>query len=342
MLTLNQIDTLPQGFLSLESPTRLHSLLPQPTLLHLQGRRENPLFVSILLHGNEDTGFYALQRLLKKYQNIELPRSLSIFFGNTQAAAQDLRRLDGQPDYNRTWPGGDLPDCPETRLMQAITDAVAARAPFASIDVHNNTGRNPHYGCINKLDHPFLHLASLFSRTVVFFENPTGVQSMAMAEFCPAVTLECGKSHSTHGIDHAFEYLDAVLNLAEIPDHPVAAHDIDVFHTVARVTVPEHLSFSYHDPQADIVLSPDIERYNFSELAAGTTLATVNTRCSVPPMLEAWNDAHENRASDFFRLNENRIELAQPLMPAMITLDEKVIRQDCLCYLMERLELPAS
>ena len=28
---------------------------------------------------------------------------------------------------------------------------------------------------------------------------------------------------------------------------------------------------------------------------------------------------------------------AAPVMPAMLTLDERVIRQDCLCYFMERL-----
>jgi len=28
------------------------------------------------------------------------------------------------------------------------------------------------------------------------------------------------------------------------------------------------------------------------------------------------------------------------LMPAMLTRDKRVIRQDCLCYLMERISLP--
>jgi len=28
-------------------------------------------------------------------------------------------------------------------------------------------------------------------------------------------------------------------------------------------------------------------------------------------------------------------------MPAMLTRDERVIRQDCLCYLMERIKTPA-
>jgi hypothetical protein len=32
--------------------------------------------------------------------------------------------------------------------------------------------------------------------------------------------------------------------------------------------------------------------------------------------------------------------LTKCLMPAMLTRDERVIRQDCLCYLMERLPYP--
>jgi hypothetical protein len=28
------------------------------------------------------------------------------------------------------------------------------------------------------------------------------------------------------------------------------------------------------------------------------------------------------------------------VMPSMLTLDERVIRQDCLCYLMERFPIP--
>jgi len=31
--------------------------------------------------------------------------------------------------------------------------------------------------------------------------------------------------------------------------------------------------------------------------------------------------------------------LKKTLMPSMITLDETIIRQDCLCYLMEKMEL---
>jgi len=44
----------------------------------LPGRRPTPLFVSVLLHGNEDSGVVALQSVLRAYAGRRLPRALSI------------------------------------------------------------------------------------------------------------------------------------------------------------------------------------------------------------------------------------------------------------------------
>ena len=54
--TLNILQQLPLGLLELEA-TQVHTLLGGPTLIHLPGEREAPLFVSVLLHGNETTGW---------------------------------------------------------------------------------------------------------------------------------------------------------------------------------------------------------------------------------------------------------------------------------------------
>ena len=169
MLKLQELTAIPEGLLSIEKTTDLHTIMNQPTLLHLQGENKQPLFISVLLHANEDTSFFAIQTLLKRYQDRPLPRSLSIFFGNMAAAKEGVRRLDGQPDYNRVWPGTDHPECDETRLMQQVVDKIASKQPFASIDIHNNTGKNPHYGCIKNLKQSSLQLASLFSHIVVYF-----------------------------------------------------------------------------------------------------------------------------------------------------------------------------
>lgn len=331
-LSLKEITQLPDWILSAK-PEQLHKILGGPTLLHLPGKKSQPLFISVLLHGNEPTGFLALQRLLQYYQGKLLPRAISIFFGNTQAAEVGLRHLDNQPDYNRVWPGTELPECDETRLMQTIFDKMAAKKPFASIDIHNNTGLNPHYACINKLDNPFLHLAGLFGRLIVYFTRPKGVQSLSFAELCPAVTLECGRPDQQHGVDHAFEYLNSCLHVAELSEKPLSHHDITVYHTVAQVKVRDNIRFGFDQDNNDLILDKNLERLNFTEIQTGVQFGRVNNLDSIP--LVAYDENGVDVTERFFKLDQNKLIIRCATMPSMLTLDEKVIRQDCLCYLME-------
>ena len=333
---LHELHNIPEGLLDREAH-ELEALLGGPTLLHLQGRRDPALFLSVLMHGNETVGWDATRLLLERNRSgsgVNLTRSLSIFIGNVSAAAANVRRLEGQPDYNRVWPGSGGPMTPEHAMMQQVVDIMARRGIFASVDVHNNTGINPHYGCVNVLDNRFLHLATLFSRTVVYFIRPKGVQSMAMAQLCPAVTLECGKVGQKHGVDHALDYLDACLHLSEHSMDPVAEHDIDLFHTVAQVKLPESLSFSTNGGSADLLFSPQLDRLNFRELARGTVLGRVGEDCDV--CLDVRDEQGRDVADRYFEVEDNELRFRVPVMPSMLTLNEQVIRQDCLCYIMER------
>ena len=334
---LNIIDHIPDGLLK-ATHTELYDLLGGPTLIHLAGQRSEPLFISVLLHGNEDTSFYALQRLLEKYQQRELPRALSILIGNVEAAKHNRRRLDGQPDYNRVWPSCEELDIvsPEQAAMQTVYNEMKARKVFASIDIHNNTGLNPHYGCINRLEPAFMHLAAMFSRIAVYFIRPKGVQSLAFSELCPSITLECGKVGDQRSIDHALEYIDACLHLAAHPEQPVAAHDIDLFHTVATVRIPPQSSFGFETPECDLSFCNDLEYLNFRELPIGSRLGFSNSL----QHLEVIDEQGDEVAEQFFSINENEIHTRRPLMPSMLTMNQQVIRQDCLCYLMERYPLP--
>ena len=334
MLTI--LDAIPQGLVDI--PSRgLHTVLPGPTLIHLPGRRQRPLFVCVLLHGNEDSGFRAAQAVLRKYALQALPRALSLFVGNVSAARAGLRRLDGQPDYNRVWPGADTSGTPEHEMMHRIVDEMRERQVFASIDIHNNTGLNPHYACINRLDRNYVHLATLFSRIAVYFRRPLGVQSEAFAKLCPAVTVECGKPGHISGEEHAAAYIDACLRLAEFPAHEVAKQDLDLFHSVATVRIPEAVSFGFgHALNGyDVLFDEALDHMNFRELAAGTKLGVVSDVCAKP--LEVVDEEGEQVAEQFFDLRGNALVVRRPVMPAMLTLDERIIRQDCLCYLMERL-----
>ena len=331
---LNQLDELPDGFLDV-SADRLLDLLGRPTLIHLQGDDPRPLFICTLLHGNETTGFYAVQKILKKYQQQKLPGSLSIFIANVEAAAVNQRRLDRQADFNRIWPGTEEDFLAEAHMMKQVVDIMAHKKVFSSIDIHNNTGLNPHYGCINVLDKKYLSLAGLFSNTVVYFTSPKGVQSAAFAPLCPAVTLECGQSGQMDGVSHAAGYLDMVLNMSqssiEVPEH------INLYHTVARVHVPEKYSFGFSD-DATINFFPDIEMYNFVELNEGQPFASIEPESNAS--LTVLDDDDNDVSDEYFALHDNQIVLNKSVMPSMLTVNTTAIRQDCLCYLMEKIQIP--
>lgn len=332
---LKQFTYLPDGLLDV-AVEDLYRLVPGPALYHLPGKKPETLFVSVLLHGNEPTGFLAVQQLLRKYQGQSLPRGLSLFFGNTQAARFNQRRLDGQPDFNRIWPGSELPASAETAWASQICQIMQGRGVFASIDVHNNTGLNPHYACINKLDEPFLHLGALFGRLLVHFTQPKGVQSAAFADFCPAVTLECGRPDQPYGVEHALQFIDSCLHLSEFPAHPLPRQDVDVYHTVAQVCVKQDASFAFADLDVALQLDSDLERMNFTEIAPGTVFGSVKDG-GMP--LVAIDNAGAEVTARFFEVVEGQLRIVRRTMPSMLTLNERVIRQDCLCYLMERLSV---
>lgn len=330
---LFELDHLPAGLLEL-SAARLHELLPGPALIHLPGRRPEPLFVSVLLHGNEDTGWLAIGQLLREYAGCELPRALSLFIGNVPAARYNQRFLDGQPDYNRIWTDAPCNEhLPERNMMQRIVEIMKGRSLFASVDIHNNTGINPHYVCVRRFDYRFFQLATLFSRTVVYFTKPDGVQCEAFSALCPAVTLECGQPGQLHGVAHAVEYLNACLNLADIPNHPVAPQDINLFHTVAIVKVPRMASFGFDSKDVDIRLLSDLDHLNFHELPVNTILGWIKPGSN--QQLEMWDETGREMSAQFLQIHNGAIRTRVPVMPSMLTVNVKAIRQDCLGYFME-------
>lgn len=328
---LHETSNLPEGLLEAQA-TELFALLGQPTLIHLEGENKRPLFISTLLHGNETTGFYAIQALLKRYRNKTLPRSLSIFIGNIEAAAVEQRRLDNQPDYNRIWPGTHHSASAVTDMVKNVTSIMRKRKPFASVDIHNNTGYNPHYSCVNILNPHCLQLAGMFGDTIVYFTSPKGVQSSAFSDFCPAIVLECGQSGQADGITHSLNFLQAVLELEKLPaDQP--GH-IRLYHTVARVTIPEIFSFGT-ERNTDIHLNQELESRNFHEITSGTVFAQRNP--ATQAQLTVTNESDEDVTAEFIETENDRILFKKDVTLSMYTTNETAVRQDCLCYLMERI-----
>lgn len=332
---LHHLDTLPRGFI--ETPAHeLHRILPGPSLVHLPGERPEALFVTVLQHGNEATGLNAVQRLLADYRGRPLPRALSLFVPNVAAARTGHRQLEHQPDFNRCWPGTELTESPETRMMAEVVEAMRGRPLLASVDIHNTTGENPHFACVNRLDDRCLQLARMFARTVVYFTRPRGAQSQAFLELCPAVILECGRVGNSFGVEHARDYLERCLRLEAVPARAPAPAGIDLFRSVALVQVPDATRFRFGDggdDGVDLALDPDLDRMNFRELPPGTALGRV--RGTRPPV-RALDPGGREVTDAFFDLAGGRLRLRRAVMPSLLTRDPRIVRQDCLCHLMER------
>ncbi len=329
----NEIQSLPDGFLHTDASGMLE-LLGKPTLIHLNGERQRPLFLSTLLHGNETTGLYAIQQLLRRFSGRPLPRSLSIFIGNVDAASENQRRLDDQPDYNRIWPGTQYDDSAETDMARAVCHIMKNRKPFASIDIHNNTGNNPFYACINNLNPHGIQLAGLFSPIAVYFTNPKGVQSSAFGDFCPAIVLECGQSGNKQGVDFTCAYLEKVISLESIQQ--ATGSPPEIFHTLARVLVPAQIRFD-DGSDNELTLLDSLEDRNFHRLQKHSLFARTTRKDQVPFIVN--NESNEDVTDEFFTLAENEIRLKREVILSMYTTDTRAIQQDCLCYFMESLRL---
>ena len=329
-------DRTPDGFLDCPAE-RLIDILPGPTLFDLSGGDPRPLVVSVLLHGNEDSGLLAVQEILRRHASRGLNRSLLLYVGNIRAAAARVRTLPDELDYNRVWPGTLTPEAPGARMAQWVFEYCARRRPFASVDIHNNTGFNPHYSCVTRLEPQFIALAQLFSRIVVHFQRPVGVHAGAFARLCPSITVECGKAGVGSATTHAVELLEACLAISHLPDHPSAPHDVDLLRTYAIVRPPAGASFSFDGSPADFMFRSDIDHLNFSELAAGASFGKIG--CATARLEILPGDGFETPPEAHFDYAGGDIRLTQAAIPAMLTVDPRAVRHDCLCYLMHRIGL---
>ncbi len=328
MLTI--LERIPEGLL--ERPAELlYEVLDGPTLIHLAGTLGPPLFITVLLHGNEHTSWDAARQLLARHQGGQLKRAISLFIGNVEAARYNQRFLDHQVDFNRIWGGAQAQRHP---LAAQVVDQMATRNIFASVDVHNNTGKNPHYACVNVVAPAYLHLARMFSRTVVFFTRPDTVQSMAFAPLCPAITVEAGLSGDPRGTEHVYQFLEDCLALPALPDGPIDAADVDLYHTVAIAKVAPRYSLGFGDPTADINFDHEIEYFNFREIAPDTPLGSLRPTVREPFIVT--NEAGDVVTGDYLFVDQGQLKNRRPLVPAMITRDINAIRKDCFCYFMER------
>ena len=324
---LTVLTSLPDGFLECGSRDLL-DLLGGPTLIHLPGTQPGPpLFISTLLHGNETTGIDALQHLFGIFGS-RLPRPVSIFIGNVEAAHHGERFLPGQRDYNRIWSGGSGP---ENIMAQQVIDAMVELNVCACIDIHNNTGKNPHYSIVSVRDTSTLAMASRFSNRVVHAAYPETSCSLAFSRFCPSITVEAGVVGDASGIDHVINLLTDCIEADVWRQNHVP--ELDMFHAVGVIKLNASCSIGLIGDQKDIELLPDVDRFNFQRLASGTKLGLMQRGRASCLRFEPMQS--DGVLTDYLDAVNGELRSVQPIMPAMLTTDCEIIKMDCLCYLME-------
>ena len=325
---LRVLSSLPDGFLDCGS-RNLYKILNGPTLIHLSGSRPGPpVFICTLLHGNETTGIASVQNLLHHYGGCP-PRPVSIFIGNVSAARHGERYLPEQPDYNRIWSGG-LGH--EYLMAQRVLNQMKELDVSACIDIHNNTGRNPHYAIIATRETPHLALARGFSDRVVYATYPDTSCSAAFSKLCPSITIEAGVVGDASGVDHVARFLRACMETDVWREKDI--RNFDLFHTVAVVRIKNTCSIGLLGEDTDLELLPDVDRLNFSMLHPGTKLGVTRNGGSC---LKLETDDPNRVLSDYLTTIDGELRTVKTIMPAMLTTDCDIIRMDCLCYLMERL-----
>lgn len=328
------LKSVPNDFFTIDF-RNIKSVFPEPTLIELVGEKTQPLFISILLHGNEYTGLKVMQKLLQKYQT-SLPRSLFLMIGNVDAAQANKRCLPHQTDFNRAWPGTTLEADETTQLMQEIMDYVTQKPLFAAIDIHNNTGANPHYGCITDIRKENQYICALFNHIAFVFHYPKGVSTGAFEGICPAATLECGKPGEQYGIEHTVKLIESLMHLDHFPEKQTSAHDLQLVESLATVTIEENVEFSFSlSETADLMFADDFAYKNFSELTPTDVFAYSANKKTLSVKDPNGMDITEQ----ILRIEEGKVFLKKTLIPAMITTDKEVIRQDCLCYLLQDYEV---
>ena len=175
-------------------------------------------------------------------------------------------------------------------------------------------------------------LAAMFAPRAVLFRGLPGTQTASFSSLVPAITIECGQPGVEANGQAAADMIQKVLTQERLEARDARDHLV-CFHTLARIQVKAEVSLSRSHDGPWLKLRKRLDDHNFRELGPGFVIGETNH----PGPLEALNERGQDVASTFFEIRSGKILLRKPVVPAMLTSDERIIRQDCLCYLMEEL-----
>lgn len=94
--------------------------------------------------------------------------------------------------------------------------------------------------------------------------------------------------------------------------------------------IPASVPFGFPPaPEADLLLYPELEHLNFRELPPGTAFGR---RIRAQGLgIEVRDESGADLSARYFQIEQGELRLRQGVMPSMLTLNETIIRDDCLC-----------
>ena len=311
--------------------------LRKPALIRIPGteRRPRARFVSALLHGNEDSGYRAVLDLLRGGEHH--PFDLWVFIGNVRAAHQEgwfaHRYLDGQEDFNRTW-GLDAPTTRMRRCSDAVFEVLASADLEAAVDIHNNTGLNPHYAIVPDPTQEAMGLAASMADTILRWPLRAHTLMEVLSPICPSVSVECGLPGVDANHAYAASALRRFLAMESVEDAAVGPRQ--VFEMQYRIVVRPEVPFAFGGvltEELDLVLHPGLDHYNFGMLLAGTELGRVPEGGGMPLLVTDMKGREVNR---FFEIRKGRLLVTEDVTPVMLTTTVEQTRRDCFFYISRR------
>jgi hypothetical protein len=320
-----------------DTPLEFLRQLGGPTEIRLTGRDSGRArAVSALLHGNEPSSIIAVHRWLR--QGRQPAVDISIFVTAVEAALAPpgfaLRMLPERRDLNRCFfPTRDDID---GRLAAAMLERLRARRFEALVDLHNNTGRNPPYGIINRPGLERLKLVEMFSDSCcVLSDLRVGALTEAIVDEIPSIAVECGHSADPWAHEIAFRGLERFVGAADLGLMNDLEQPVSMFDRPIRVELRRGMSVAFgreRHEHADLTLRDDIDIHNFRRLDRGTVLGWLRDGVEWPLVARGGDGVEVSR--QHFAVRDGALIHDSDLVPIMMTTNAQIALVDCLCYLM--------
>ena len=322
-----------------DDPLAFLASLPGPVAWRVRGGDHTRVrVVTTLLHGNEPSGFLALQRWLRS--GPEPAVDVVCVVANVEAARETPafthRTVPGRPDLNRCFLGPV--EGVEGRLARQILDLVERLKPEALVDLHNNTGHNPVYGVGIEPTPDALRLSAIFGRHFIWSHLTLGALLEAVS-VCPAVTIEVGKSGEESANRAALEGLTRFVEAEQLfAGGSFDPRGVQVLRMPMRAVLAPGRSVvmaTVPHADADLTMPDDLDHRNFEVVEPGTRVGWARGESSP---LQLVDESGKDRAGEYFERRGDELVARRPFMPIMITMDAAVAAADCLFYVVHPVE----